>query len=106
LLQIGLFLAGSVPILGLLLLLGGIDFRQVIQATLVLGTTALAAGSLGGLIALWRDKTFQSLALTVLCLMLYLCLVQAFSLAPVVAGWFQEGHSALGQADVAPWQAR
>ena len=43
LLQIGLFLAGSVPVLALLLLLGGIDYRQIIQATLVLATTALAA---------------------------------------------------------------
>ena len=34
---------GSVPVLGLLLLLGGIDYRQIIQATLVLATTALAA---------------------------------------------------------------
>ena len=50
---------------------------------LVLGTTALAAGSLGGLVALWRDKTFQALAMTVLFLVLYLCLVQASrSLAP------------------------
>ncbi len=83
LLQIGLFLLGAIPILALLLLLGGIDYRQIIQAALVLGTTALAAGSLGSLIALWRDKTFQSLALTVLCLMLYLCLVQALALVPL-----------------------
>src|SRR5437763_2486385 len=59
LLQIGLFLAGMVPVLALLMLLGGIDFRQIVQATVVLATTSLAAGSLGGLIALWRDKTFQ-----------------------------------------------
>src|SRR4029077_283525 len=104
LLQIGLFLAGMVPVLGLLLLLGGIDFRQIVQATLVLATTALAAGSLGGLIALWRDKTFQSLALTVLCLMLYLCLVQALSLVPVLLSWFQNGPPALSQQTVQEWQ--
>src|SRR5207244_6233658 len=104
LLQIGLFLAGMVPVLALLLLLGGIDYRQIIQARLVLATTALAAGSLGGIIALWRDKTFQSLALTVLCLMLYLCLVQALSLVPVVLGWLQEGPPALDQERIAHWQ--
>jgi ABC-type transport system involved in multi-copper enzyme maturation permease subunit len=104
LLQIGLFLAGTVPVLGLLLLLGGIDFRQIVQATVILATTALAAGSLGGLIALWRDKTFQSLALTVLCLMLYLCLVQALSLVPVVLGWFQDGPPALNHENVLEWQ--
>jgi hypothetical protein len=53
-----------------------------VQAVLVLGATALGAGSLGSLIALWRDKTFQALALTVLFLVLYLCLVQALALLP------------------------
>ena len=48
-----------------------------VQAIVVLATTAVAAGSLGGLIALWRDKTFQALALTVLFLVLYLCLTRA-----------------------------
>src|SRR5262249_26794070 len=83
LLQIGLFLVGMVPILLLILLLGGVSGAQVSQATLILATTALAAGSLGGLIALWRDKTFQALALTVLLLVLYLCVVPALSLLAV-----------------------
>jgi hypothetical protein len=82
LLQIVLFLAGSVPILGLLMLLGGIAWGQIVDAALVLLMTALAAGSLGSLIALWRERTFQSLALTVLALVLYLCLVRALALAP------------------------
>ena len=46
--------------------------EQVVQAMLIVAATALAAGSLGGLVALWRDRTFQSLALTVLFLVLYL----------------------------------
>jgi ABC-type Na+ efflux pump permease subunit len=76
LLQNGLLLAGTIPLLGLLVLLGGIAPFQVGQAILVLAGTTLAAGSLGNLVALWRDKTFQALALTVLFLVLYLCLVQ------------------------------
>jgi hypothetical protein len=44
---------------------------------LLLGTTALAAGSLGGLVALWREKTFQAIALTMLFLVLYLCVIEA-----------------------------
>ncbi len=99
LLQIGLFLAGTVPIFSLLLLLGGIDVRQIIQVTVVLATTALAAGSLGGMIALWRDKTFQSLALTVLCIMLYLCLVEALALVPSLL-------SAVSQETIQDWQIR
>ncbi len=82
LLQIGLFLAGMVPILTLNLLLGGVSGGQVVEAVLVLGATGLAAGSLGVLVALWRDKTFQALALTVLFLVLYLCVVHALILLP------------------------
>ncbi len=80
--QILLLLLGSVPVFALLALLGGIDPWQIVDVMLVLSTTALAAGSLGGLIALWRDKTFQALAMTVLFLVLYLCLVNALALAP------------------------
>ncbi len=76
LLQIGIFLVGTLPILAILGLLGGIAPGQILDAFLVLATTALAAGALGTLIALWRDKTFQALALTVLCLVLYLVFVQ------------------------------
>src|SRR6185436_11002525 len=82
LLQIGLLLIGTFPIYCLSLFLGGIDGRQIVQAVIVLATTALAAGSLGGLVALWREKTFQSLAMTVLFLVLYLCLVEALPLLP------------------------
>ncbi|HYV34783.1 MAG TPA: ABC transporter permease [Gemmataceae bacterium] len=87
LLQIGFFLLGTLPIYCLSLLLGGVDGAQILQAVVVLMATALAAGSLGGLIALWRDKTFQALALSVLFLVLYLCLVQALTLLPFVGDW-------------------
>lgn len=85
LLPIVLLLLGSVPVLALLLLLGGIDPEQVLQAILILGATTFAAGSLGGLVALWRDRTFQSLALSALFLVLYLCLVRALAILPVGA---------------------
>jgi ABC-type transport system involved in multi-copper enzyme maturation permease subunit len=86
LLPIAVLLAGAVPVLGLLLLLGGIAPEQVGQATLIMAGTALAAGSLGGLVALWREKMFPSLALTVLFLVLYLCLVRALGIVPTIAG--------------------
>ena len=66
----------SAPVLAMLLLLGGIDPEQVFQAVLVLLASAVAAGSLGGLVALWREKTYQALALSVLFLVLYICLTQ------------------------------
>jgi ABC-type Na+ efflux pump permease subunit len=90
LLPIGLLLLGIAPVLMLLMLLGGVAPFQVGQAMIVLATTALAAGSLGGLVALWRDKTFQALALTVLLLVLYLCATRALPLLPIAdAGAWQ-----------------
>jgi len=83
LLPIGLLLLGSVPVLALLLIMGGIAPEQVLQAVLILTATTFAAGSLGGLVALWRERTFQSLALSVLFLVLYLCLVRAMAVLPI-----------------------
>lgn len=77
LLPVVLLLAGTVPVLASLLLLGGVAPAQLGEALLILATTALAAGSLGCLVALWREQTFQTLALTLLFLILYLCLVRA-----------------------------
>ena len=76
LLPISIQLLVTAPVLSMLLLLGGIGPEQVVQAVLVLGAAAAASGSLGGLIALWRDRTFQALALSVLFLVLYVCVAQ------------------------------
>jgi ABC-type transport system involved in multi-copper enzyme maturation permease subunit len=103
-LQIGLLLAGMVPVLGLLLLLGGVAPYQVGEAALVLAAAALAAGSLGGLVALWRDKTFQALALTVLFLILYLLLVRGLAVVPQLAGQVSWLRGFLTAAHVEEWQ--
>jgi ABC-type Na+ efflux pump permease subunit len=99
LLPIVLLLGASVPMLMMLLLLGGIALHQVLQAVLVVAATAFAAGSLGGLVALWRERTFQSLALTVLFLVLYLCIVRSLSVMSVLV-------PALAGADIAALQQR
>ena len=77
LLPIVTLLLAGIPVLSLLLLLGGVSPEQVLEAAAVLATTGLAAGSVGGLVALWRDRTFQALALAVLAIALYLAGVQA-----------------------------
>ncbi len=77
LLPITVLLLVSVPVLAMMLLLGGVAPSQVVQAGVVLLATAYAAGSLGGLVALWRERTFQALALSVLFVALYLSLTQA-----------------------------
>jgi ABC-type Na+ efflux pump permease subunit len=96
LLQILFFLLGTVPLFALTLLLGGVAPEQVAEAMIVLAGTAVAAGSLGGLIALWRDKTFQALALTVLFIVLYWCLVRGLVVLSVWPG--------VAATTVADWQ--
>jgi ABC-type transport system involved in multi-copper enzyme maturation permease subunit len=104
LLPIAVLLVGMVPVLCLSLLLGGVAPHQVALATLVLAATALAAGSAGNLIALSREKTFQSLALTVLSLILYYGLVQALALLPGAASGLSGAASAAVGWDVETWQ--
>lgn len=83
LMQISILLLAALPILGSCILLGGTTAVQVVDAFLVLFGSALAAGSLGCLIALWRDRTFQTLAVTVLALVLFLVLVESLQLVAV-----------------------
>ena len=80
LLQMSLLIIASVPLLSLLLLLGGISFLQVWNTFFILLGSSIAAGSLGGLLAFWRDKTYQALALTMLFLLLYLICVEGLAL--------------------------
>ncbi len=87
LLQIVVLLIGVLPVLSILMLMGGISPVQVGQAMLVMAATALGAGSLGTLVALWREKTFQTLALTVLLLVLYMCVALAVPMLLTRAGW-------------------
>ncbi|MBL8799080.1 MAG: ABC transporter permease [Planctomycetia bacterium] len=83
LLEIGKLLLGALPVLALSLLLGGVAPIQALEALLIVGAACIAAGSLGSLLALWREQTFQALALTVLCLVLYVCLVRALDWLPL-----------------------
>jgi hypothetical protein len=82
LLQIVLLVAAVIPLMMMLVWLGGISPSQVGQSIVIMFAAAAAAGSLGTLLALWREKTFPALALTVLCLVLYLSLVRAMELIP------------------------
>lgn len=106
LLPIALLLVGMVPVLALAMLLGGVAPAQVGQAALVIAVASLAAGTLGNLVALWREKTFQTLALTVLFLVLYWCLVQALpALVARVPGLALPEGAAGWQAWLDPFRA-
>ena len=81
LLPIAILFAVTVPYFALVLLLGGVSGAQVTQAVVLMAATAIAAGSLGALVALWRERTFQALALAVLALVFYLFVVQGVGIA-------------------------
>ena len=70
----------ALPLLMLLVLLGGVSHVQVARVFGVSVAAALAAGTIGSTIALWREKTFQSLAMTALALVLWLLAGEAVAL--------------------------
>jgi ABC-type Na+ efflux pump permease subunit len=70
LLQIVTLLATAAPVFFLCMLLGGIAPGQVADILGVTAAAGVAGGAVGLLVALWRDRTFQSLALTVLLIVL------------------------------------
>ncbi len=62
----------AVPLMLLVALLGGVSTGQILRIEGVTLVSALVAGSLGSTLALWREKTFQALAMTALVIVLWL----------------------------------
>jgi len=85
LLQVLTLLATSAPVFFLCLLLGGVSPGQVLDVVMVTAAAGLVGGSLGLLVALGRDRTFQSLALTVLSLVLALAGIE--TLGAIFPDW-------------------
>lgn len=77
LLVVGVLLAVSLPAFALISLLGGVEVQQIGWSLAITGAAALAAGSWGNLIAFWREKTFQTLAYSVLGMVLFVGAVEA-----------------------------
>jgi ABC-type transport system involved in multi-copper enzyme maturation permease subunit len=103
LLQIALLLLGTAALFALNLHLGGVSPGQVAEALVILAATCVAAGSLGCLVALWREQTFPALALTVLLLVLYFCLVRALGLAPLAGAWLDVNTPEAVWSDLQLW---
>ena len=80
LLDVLVMLVSAAPIFMLLTLFGGVSLPQVARVFLVTLATVLAAGSLGSTVALAREKTFQSLSLTALILVMWVGLWEAAGL--------------------------
>jgi hypothetical protein len=106
LLSVLVVLAAGLPVFVMAALLGGVSYGQIARAMAVTLATVLACGSLGSLFALWREKMFQALAMTVLGLVLWLAVGEI-----IAAGMLGEqfGSSGLSCQALAvafsPWQA-
>ncbi|MDR3197738.1 MAG: ABC transporter permease subunit [Planctomycetaceae bacterium] len=72
LLNILMMLAVSVPVFTAIAMLGGVSYYQIVRVMLVTLFSMLACGSLGSCVALWREKTFQAIATTILVLVLWI----------------------------------
>jgi ABC-type transport system involved in multi-copper enzyme maturation permease subunit len=92
----------ALPIFMLLTLLGGVSFEQIGRVFAVTVASALAAGSLGSTLALWREKTFQTLAMTALALVLWLAACEAAAQIALAKGWHDWAAIAAG---FSPWRA-
>lgn len=97
-------IAATAPLLLMLTLLGGIAHAQVLRVLAVTTLSALAAGSLGSTIALWREKTFQALALTSLVLVLWLIGWEVIGSEAIGPQLFGQPASELATT-MSPWRA-
>jgi hypothetical protein len=104
LLNVLVLVAAALPLFMLTALFGGVSFEQIGRALAVTLATALAAGSLGSTLALAREKTFQTLALTVLALVFWLAAGEAIARGALGSEWAGVSTSTWA-AVVSPWQA-
>ena len=104
LLNVLLLLAAAVPFFMLTALLGGVSFHQIFNVFAVTVISAIAAGSLGSTIALWREKTFQTLALTALVLGI-LAAWEVLVAAGAIHGSWQGVPLSRWIAGFSPWHA-
>ena len=80
LLNIFFMLAAAAPVFMLTTLFGGVSFMQVVRVFAVTIAGALVAGSLGSTLAFWREKTFQTLSITALVLVMWLGIWEGVSI--------------------------
>jgi ABC-type transport system involved in multi-copper enzyme maturation permease subunit len=103
-LSVLVMLLAALPLFIILAMLGGTSLEQIARVFAVTLVSAIAGGSLGSLIALWREKTFQALALTVLALVLWIALGEI--VAAGVVGQTLGGISCKTLAGgISPWRA-
>lgn len=104
LLSILVMLVAAIPAFMIAALLGGVSFEQIACVFAVTFASAVVAGSLGSTMALWREKTFQALAMTALILVFWLATWEIVATGDLFSSWM--GLSAKHWATMfSPWQA-
>lgn len=97
-------LASAAPFFVFLTLFGGVDYAQIARVYAVTVMAALAGGAIGSTIAFWREKAFQSLALTVMALVLWFALAEVIRSGVVGANWLGIPTPTLAKG-LSPWWA-
>lgn len=92
----------ALPLFMLLSLLGGVSFEQIGRVFAVTVASAFAAGSLGSTLALWREKTFQTLAMTAMALVIWLAGCEAAARVAMAQG---SPNAFAIAAGFSPWRA-
>lgn len=103
-LSVLMVIATAAPFFLLLTLLGGVSYAQVARVTAVIAVASIAAGSLGSTVALWREKTFQALAITGLVIVLWLVGWEVISTGALGATVLGVPATLLAGA-MSPWRA-
>lgn len=97
-------IVAALPLFMLLSLLGGVSFEQIGRVFAVTLASACAAGSLGSTLALWREKTFQTLAMTAMALVIWLAACEAVARVAAAEGFHFNTVAALAIGS-SPWRA-
>jgi ABC-type transport system involved in multi-copper enzyme maturation permease subunit len=103
-LTVVMVVVAALPLLAIVSLLGGVAAGQILRVQAVVLASALAAGSLGSTVALWREKTFQALAMTALVLVLWLVGWQLVGAGALGQTWWGVSTTKLATA-MSPWRA-
>lgn len=103
-LTVFVLLGAALPLFMLSLLFGGVSLEQVTRTFAVTLASALAAGSLGSTMALWREKTYQALAMTVLTMVFWLAFWQIASYGTLGSQWIGTPVESWAIC-FSPWQA-
>lgn len=97
-------LLAGLPVFFMILIFGGVDMSQILRAFTVTLAATLLCGTLGTMIAFWREETFQAISLTVLILVAWLAFWEVVAAGLMGEQWLGVS-TAVWAASMSPWRA-